>query len=130
MLLMTCSLANHFISRKDVDTPFPASLSSITHLKLVVLPVICPYIQRSINFYLKKLRECLAVNHTQYTICQLRQMMNRYRCCLQLHRLRSCCQHHLLLCLLNYLRLQQMVLQQQIHRLLKVEVDLGLEQQP
>src|SRR5437763_16330497 len=46
MLLMPCSLANHFISRKDVGIPLPASLSSITHLKLVVLPVICPYIQQ------------------------------------------------------------------------------------
>ena len=31
MLLIPCSLANHFISRKDVGIPLPASLSSITN---------------------------------------------------------------------------------------------------
>ena len=46
MLLMPCSLASHFISRKDVGTAQPASLSSIAQLKLVGLPVIWPYIQR------------------------------------------------------------------------------------
>ena len=35
MLMIPCSLANHFISRKDVGIRQPASLSSITQLKLV-----------------------------------------------------------------------------------------------